>query len=755
MFLLIALPLFCWLLVHRLLKVTCPLLCVGFTITLGAVWMLSLANVGLATNLAALPLGLACAYLWKKCPASAFEAPALSKPAGYALVGIWVVVLTYTCANQNLFLDDDFWIHYALMGLLKSDGLPVRHPFFAEILMRGHYGRDLLIATMSRLSGVSLFQAQFTHQLLAQLGSLLCLSGLAWRSTRSDLSTVLAVLFTFVGVNVGSRGGLMECYQNNNGLAYMVTLGLFGLLYLVVEEATPARVVVAGLALGPFALIYETHFGLIGLVMLVYLVATRRKEFVAIGLIALTIAAVQGGPITNMVRDRLHPVHRQWTPGELNQHQIVKFTFPKKELFQVQLAYGFYQRRSCAYSLLPPLGPITQVAPGTPYRPLWSWDLLMIHWLPTLLAPFSLWMLARRPANQLGLGFWVFAAASYLVPGLVNFGPIYEFEYFRWEFATGFAFAVAFGLAAGRFLEKLGPALKWSLLTALVVLEVSPSLVLFVAPTVEAVHQKGSVADFFRPRKQLAYVMGLSQELRGFCFQDYKAARLLSQISQPGDNLIVNAPCRIPHDIRLESTLAGISGRRSVGHSLPWPQEPVGTPPFHRSAPAVAFWGHPSEALLAQLSVDWVLMRPGADNQAELIDWFDAHCQVKWAEGNYRLWRSPVPHRPLVGVSSQPSRADPPRFKTVPDSVYTATPFEFSLEPSTGLWAWGFVKAGDGPESLDLHEVVCWTDGPCLAVTPPISGTFELRLFEVRDGWLYPTERAFPIEVKARAFVVR
>ncbi|MGE0489916.1 MAG: hypothetical protein AB7S38_11990 [Vulcanimicrobiota bacterium] len=751
MMLLLAVPVCGWLVVRRLLHESSPLLALALTGMLSCLTWLSLANLSLATSLSALPFALAIAYLGKRTSSPPpLEKPDFSWPTTVFLTWVGMIIFGYTAAFQNLYLEDDYWIHFPLMGLLKSDGLPVLHPFFAEIEMHGHYGRDLLVATLARLAHAPILPTLFWSQILMQLCSLLSLIGLTWRSTRNELSTCLAVLFVFVGINVGGRGGLMDCFQNNNSFAYAVTLTMLHLVFLVYDRATTPRIVTAGLCLGVFALVYETHFGLVGLVLLGLVLATRRREFAAIGALGLVLAAVAGGPITHLVQERLHPTQREWTPGELNQHQVIKLTFPKKELFQIQLAYGSYQRKSCAYAVLPALDRFTTIAAGTPYRPIWSWDVLMIHWLPTLLAPLSLLVLARSPPNPLGLAFLGFGAVAFLTPALVHFGPIYEFEYFRWQFAAGFGFAAAFGMAAGLALKDASGPLKVAVVVLLVSLEVAPSLLLFVLPLGRDLQARGSLADLVRPRSQVVQLGALGHQLGNFNYIDYVAARTLKKMSEPGQNLIVNASCGSSWDLFFESTLIALSGRRSVGHSLPWPQEPVGTPPYHRSLPAHAFWVAPSETLLGQLQVDFVYLRPGADQQFELRRWFDSHCDLAWAYGDYRIWRTGVPHQPLRGVAATKSQVKPPKLRGIPEQLPTADPFEFSLESTGQTWAWAIVPAEAGPEAVDLHEVVSWVEGPCLGVTPPVAGAFELRLFEVKNGLLYPTDEAVRLEVRER-----
>jgi len=79
-------------------------------------------------------------------------------------------------------------------------------------------------------------------------------------------------------------------------------------------------------------------------------------------------------------------------------------------------------------------------------------DVLLMHWLALYLGlPVGLWLLTKKHPEAQAL--WVFGLVSFLVPALVDFGPVHEREYFRWEFGAGFGFA---GALAGAL------ALGWS-----------------------------------------------------------------------------------------------------------------------------------------------------------------------------------------------------------------------------------------------------------------------------------------------------
>lgn len=751
MLLLLSAAAFSYVLLRRGLQESSLALILGSGYAVVCVLLLALANIGANPTAAALILFGLSAGLQRWGQSTPLEPLDLSRGVKATLLASGCIIVAYTNLSMNLFPDDDFWIHFPLQGLLAVDGLPVRHPFFSEIEMHGHYGRDLLIATVASHAHLSILQSLFWQTTLTQVASLLIIVGLVRRSSGSQLSATLAALFIFFGINVGGRGGLLDCYQNNNALAYMLTLSILHLFHLVLLKPGMARVLTASVMLGTLAIVYETHFGLLGLVLLAGLTVTRRKELALVGVLALTMALVQGGPLTALLQDKLHPVEREWTPGELNQHQIIKLTFPKRELFQIQLAYGDYQRRSLVYLMLPDLGPISAIAPGTPYRPVWSWDVLKIHWLATLLAPWSLFtLLKRRPRDPVGLAFWTFGAFSYLTPALVHFGPIYEFEYFRWQFAAGFGFAGALGIATGLVLEAQPPKRRWVTLFLLILVNVLPMLSIFLPRLGFAAQAQGRLRDLLVPRSETAWVLAHQADLGGFGYQDLKAAYYLREASRPGQRVMVNSPHSRALDIHYDSTLSALSGRRSVGHSLPWPQEPVGTPPFHQAAPARVFWKLPSVELLEQLQIDWILLRPVPKVLPSMRRWLNENCELAWVDGDFRLYsrRSQDGARRAKGLGPPTERI--PILHGLPNSQVTDELIEFELAPDGHLWGWGIVEAGAGPDTLDTHEMVVGRGGRSGVVTPPVDGEFELIFLEIEDGRLRPSPRHHRIRVEER-----
>jgi hypothetical protein len=285
----------------------------------------------------------------------------------------------------------------------------------------------------------------------------------------------------------------------------------------------------------------------------------------------------------------------------------------------------------------------------------------------------------------------------------------------------------------------------------LVVLNVLPMLTLFVPRLAGQAMVSGEWRDAFLPRSESDWILAQTGQLGGFGGEDLMAARYLRQQSAAGDRVLVNGPHAKARDIHYDSTLTALSGRRSVGHSLPWPQEPVGTPPFHRSATARVFWQRPSLDLLDQMEVDWVLLRPVPRVSAILKEWLNQNCRLVWQNSDYRLYqRTSKKVAPVKGVSPSLSHLPPPIVSALPIQYAADGMFRFQLKTEGHLWAWAFVAAGAAAESLDLHELVVGRGGASAGVVPAWPGEFELVFFEVDGTSLRPSARRYPLRVVER-----
>ncbi len=633
-----------WLLSRRLLKVetwpglfgaTCGLAVVTTLVGVNLFYRSSSLQVAVGLTLG-LQILTILAILWlTHQPWKAPKLVALPKAVDWSLVALCLLTIFYTNAQQIAEPDDDYWIHAPLQGLMRHGNFPPFNPFFSDIPMNGHYGRNLSIVTFSVLSGADVFLSQ--HLLTSGLQAVtFCLLFAAFlKSSGVPAISFLATWFMAFGINAGGRGGLIDTLQNNNPFVHLY---LALLLYLFVDlwkRGDRVTCLLAGLTLGSYAIVYETHFGLVFLTVLGVTpilwgrgILCRRKAlyaFAALGL-SLPLAFTQGGPFTDLVQRKLHGIeHSQaenLSKGMQNQAQVVKLTVPKQELFQILLETGEYQRTSHIYTLDTPLKVLYQPSTERGYAYIWSWDVLKIHFLPLYLFPFSFLVLWRQ-ASLAGFFVGAFGVIAFLTPALVNFGPIYESEYYRWQFAASLGFAGALGLALGSYaftgiskwkdlgfrsgsslyLTKAGAR---ALLVLLLTLLNSYACLHFVSARLGQALGKSPSAWLLFPSTE-TWVR--SHPVLDFEELDWKAAEWLSKQVQPGDRLLSNFPAENNFSILYESTFTGVSGARSVGHALPLDDEKIGTTPFRRSPAAVLFWETQRPEPLAQLQADWLLFR--------------------------------------------------------------------------------------------------------------------------------------------------
>ncbi len=223
---------------------------------------------------------------------------------------------------------------------------------------------------------------------------------------------------------------------------------------------------------------------------------------------------------------------------------------------------------------------------------------------------------------------------------------------------------------------------------------------------------------------------------------DLKAVHVLRRLSGPGERLLVDSPASVARDIRLSSTLSGMTGLRVIGHSLPWPQEPVGTPPFHKRAAARAFWANPTRTLLKQLSPEWVYLREARETTGQTWRWLDQNGELVWSLQERAVFRVDPELSGGLFDSVDSSSTSGAEFVPlgIPAEVSTDAEFKFYANKgqSSGVFAWGFVPQGEEAGKVDLREVVSWEDGPCFGYAPPFHGNHDLVFFQVVDRKLVP-----------------
>ncbi|MBN9418315.1 MAG: hypothetical protein J0I12_22885 [Candidatus Eremiobacteraeota bacterium] len=526
----------------------------------------------------------------------------------------------YAVLLQSQEMDDDYWIHAPIQGLLRRGDFPPHNPFFPTLPLNGHYGRDLLIVIWTRLTGLSTYTTQFWVTALLQPLQILVTYFAVRRATGSRASGIGATLFLGIGVQVASRAGLWDTLQNNNPVAQLYLLLV---LYLLIgcwsrlrDDGAWAWVVTLGVVLGGLAIVYETHFALCCVASMVTigrgLLGSQRPARVvgaalAVVAVAMSLACTQGGPLTDLARRATGRAEKEVfkDASSSTQSQHVELHFPKKNLFCLRcgtlthlhiktLPSGNWLYESYQMS-----------NPSEGYMPLWSRAVLSQQSWPFYLSPLILWLALRR-GRLASLWLVTLGYTAFFVPLLVDFGPIFEAEYLRWEFAAGLGFAGALGAEVGLWLETNRSPAR---LLAVAVLGW-----LCTANARSNAENLGRLLGLAVSEGRPLVVLGtenwlVHQVFLDFTRDDWKAVQWLTQRSQFGQSVLIDTPQESSPQALFDSTVGCLSGLKPAGLRLPLADDMVGIPPY-RKRPAVRCYLRSGDPQYLDLDrPDWIFLR--------------------------------------------------------------------------------------------------------------------------------------------------
>lgn len=605
-------------------------------------WLLALASLGLAHLLvilagalllpwmspraALVTLGLLAALVIAWARRTPFTEPLRQREdswwltfaamPGLLLTGYFALFIMST----SLGVDDGFFLHISNMGLIIAGRYPPVS-FLGETL-QGHYGKDLLTALMSVVYGTDFLQMEWISTTFVQLLHFLFL--IHWFRVEGGRPAhgLLGAYFLFFVSAMGSHLGLVDTVDNNNAVAYFAVSLCSYLLLRWRRTGLHGAAVLAGIFLGLDALIYETHFGLLGLTLFTVTLPKRRlyKGFVLLVSIACLLASVEGGAVTQIAKKTFFGRAKyQRNADKAWQSQNVELKFPKEK--------PFYLRRD---NLRPSRFFETRLRPESvsfvasrEAVPLWSGSLLNCFWYPVWLAPLVLLGLLRQ-RNLPAAWFFLFGVYAILTPSLVSFG-YFEGETTRWFFAAAIGFSTAYALVLAESLGAKGgwrylayAVLVWTLAFnyPVIPLEIGEMRHVLANPGITqpdgspGVPPKGGLIP--SPRLNMAYH-------HGFTADDWTLVERLKAAAKNGSDFFTARFLSVYRDERVAQGVeiaagglvnvvglrTGLSGRLPTGLAGA-PDNKWSPPLFSPTLEGRAFWADPQGWRLRKLQARWL-----------------------------------------------------------------------------------------------------------------------------------------------------
>ena len=378
--------------------------------------------------------------------------------------------LFYVHAIQLLAFAPDFWSLYPISRSLIKSGLPVVHPFFPWISLNGHFSKQLLIATLAGAVGQDTIRATWICEIFLLISAIMLWALVIRKISHSARAGAWGAFFLFFCVNVGGKAGLMDAFDNGDLLVFTILgllLGLFVDIIYKAREHWPLhwpKIILTTVLAGLYGFICESYLALVLACFAAgSLIVCRRRTSIAKTLLSITalsilgsllISVCGGGVLGSLARQsarQIMAIPYQNKALKAPTSSYTSVSFPKRHLLAIRLGADPYQRFSGALNtaLFRHYKPLLD---DGGYSSIFGLKVLILHWLPTWLAPLTLaWAIRRR--SMCGYMFGLLGLIAYFTPALVDFGPIQEAEYFRWEFAAGVGFAGLMALVVADLID--------------------------------------------------------------------------------------------------------------------------------------------------------------------------------------------------------------------------------------------------------------------------------------------------------------
>lgn len=540
--------------------------------------------------------------------------------------------LFYVHAAQLLTLAPDFWSFYPISRSLIKSGLPVTHPFFPWISLNGHFSKQFLIASLAGAIGQDTIRAAWICEIFLLVSSIMLWALVIRKISNSARAGAWGAFFLFFGVNVGGKAGLMDAFDNGDLLVFAflgLLLGLFVDIIYKAREHWPLhwpKIALTTVLAGLYGFVCESYLVLVLACFAAgSLIVCRRRTSIAKTLLSITalsilgsliISVCGGGVLGSLVRQSADKVFTAYSYSnkatlEAPVANYISVSFPKRHFLAIRLGADPYQRLSGALNtaLFRHYRPVLD---DGGYSSVFSSKVLVLHWLPTWLAPLTLaWAIRRR--SICGYMFGLLGLIAYFTPALLDFGPIQEAEYFRWEFAAGVGFAGLMALVIADLIDMTiqlksvaWRRMAYMALSCFIVANIVSAQRLVNEIIIEAQKSPQAAAKVLWPWYPDTYRWLLSRPELQLNQRDLDLALWLWE--QPsGQNVVWREHDHTQEQFFKCAILNGMAGTLSCEHALPPHWQPLGTCPYLPNGNTIAFQKERSVSLISGLGADWLV----------------------------------------------------------------------------------------------------------------------------------------------------
>lgn len=705
----------------------------------------------------------------EECP------PPFTRGQKLLLITLCLCSIFYVHAMQMLHTPGDFIQNYPLTRIMAKDAGLQQHPLLPWIELKGRFAIQKLTAMLSQAEGGDTLRTQWLCGIALVVNGIFLWAAAIRKISGSPAAGTLGALLLFAGVNVGGKAGMIDAF----GFGEALTASLMGvMLSLFADIICKARghwqlqtgkILLTALAAGLYGLLCETYLLLlIGCFVSGCLIIGRRRRSAAGQLLkacfictagSLCLSALCGGFLGRAALSMLTQPADLYAPPAGTQASLQQFyaetsefSFPKKNFLSIRLGTDPYTRLSGALNTAwfrayrPALDEVG-------YSSIFGSKVLIMHWLPTWLAPLTLfWAVYRR--SVCGYMFGILGILAYLIPGLADFGPSMESAYFRWEFAAGAGFAGLLGTAAADVLEHI-PAIESRILrvsahTAFIVFIVVNIIAAqrqFNNIIIEAQRSSQAAAKVLRPWYPKTSRWLLSRPDLALNPRDIELAKWIWDSSSAPQIIWREQNMR---DIAQASKCAafnGLAGSLSCEHAVPSAWQPAGVPPYLPNEATSAFLKVRNPELIAGLGAK-VLITETPLEEKYLHDYGGLSFRQERVFGNSRKYivysvNGALPCRTVPAAAAGAVNTETVKTSGIPAPGRwisgCAYPVTVSLSaPFHGWLRAAFIPRGSAPLTASSPgSVTVRAEGKTIktSVTPPLNeGEYFLQWLASSDG---------------------